>query len=78
MDIGVSSGRVIGGRCIEVLFEKSTVCTKINITLLQRGWVTSLLSLDNSIPVLTCSPSTLKKPCSLLGFCLYSYFNTLK
>ena len=49
MDIDVPSGRLIGGRCIVVLFEKSTVCTKINITLLQKGWVTSLLSLDNSI-----------------------------
>ena len=50
MDIGVPSGRLIGGRCVVVLFEISTVCTEINITLLQRGWVTSLLSLDNSIP----------------------------
>ena len=39
MDIDVPSGRVIGGRCIVVLFEISTVCTEINITLLQRGWV---------------------------------------
>ena len=39
MDIGVPSGRLIGGRCVVVLFEKSTVCTEINITLLQRGWV---------------------------------------
>ena len=39
MDIGAPSGRLIGGRCIVVLFGISTVCTEINITLLQRGWV---------------------------------------
>ena len=29
MDIGMPSGRLIGGRCIVVLFEISTVCVEI-------------------------------------------------
>ena len=44
MDIGAPSGRLIGGRCFVVLFEISTVCAEVNITLLQRSWVITEVS----------------------------------
>lgn len=39
IDKNEPSGRVIGGRCVVVLFEISTVCAEIIITLFQRCWV---------------------------------------